>query len=100
MTLIVTKAAAAGVRFRLVDGRVFMDSDLEPSADLLAEIKAHKAEIVAHLQSAERFVAAVQTIFPGARVVTEAEKIKDAQREVLTFVREDKARRRADGGIR
>jgi len=101
MTAIVTKAAAAGVTFRLVDGnRVIMDSDREPPDDLLAEIKEHRAEIKEHLQSAERFLAAVRTIWPGARIVTEAEKAADAQREVLTFIRKDKARCRATESLR
>jgi hypothetical protein len=93
---IIKAAAAASVELTLNDDKLVMKASAKPPDDLLAEIKAYKAEIVAHLQSAERFVAAVQTIWPGARVVTEAEKIKDAEREVLTFIRENKARQRAE----
>jgi len=89
---IIKAAAAAGVELTLNGDKLIMKASAKPSDELLAEIKAHKAEIVAHLQSAERFVAAVQQLWPGARMVTEAEKAKDVQREVLILIRENKAR--------
>lgn len=92
---LIKEAAVSGVELTLNGDKLVMKASVKPPDDLLAEIRVHKAEIVAHLKSAEKFVAAVQFIWPGARMVTEAEKAADVRREQLVLIRENKVRQRA-----
>jgi hypothetical protein len=50
---LIQAAAAAGVQLTLNGDKLVMKAKHKPPSDLLAEIKAHKPEIVAALQSAE-----------------------------------------------
>ena len=70
-----------------------MKASAKPSDELLDKIKTHKPEIVEHLQSVEKFVVAVRTIWPEARLLTDAERAEDTRfREQIVLVREDNAR--------
>jgi hypothetical protein len=67
---------AAGTNVRL-DGDDLIVKSATPAT--IGLLRQHKAEIVAHLQSGERFVAAVQSIWPGARLLTDVEREDGAQ---------------------
>jgi prefoldin subunit 5 len=77
---------AAGASVRLVGDGLAVKA---ATPDAIEFLRRHKAEIVTHLQSVERFLAAVQTIWPEARLLTDAEQAEDKQfREQITLVRE------------
>jgi hypothetical protein len=46
---VLAQAEAAGIRFRIEDGAVRMEADAPPPADLLAELRQHREEILALL---------------------------------------------------
>jgi hypothetical protein len=86
---LVKKAAENGISLRLDGEKLKFTATNKPPEYLLAELQIHKAEIIEYLQSVERFLATVQTIWPEARLLTDAEQAEDKQfREQITLVRE------------
>jgi hypothetical protein len=87
-------ARAAGVRIRVDGESLIVKGAL---ADIIDVLKQHKPEVIAllrnHEEAAEAFLAAIQTIWPEARVLTPEEQAEDAQfRQQLILLRAEKAK--------
>ena len=90
--VIIKDAAAAGVQISLDGDKITLKAKAKPSDELLVKLKAQKAEIVS-LLAARQFLAAVRTIWPEARFLTEAERAEDTQfREQMILLREETRR--------
>jgi hypothetical protein len=90
--VIIKDAAAAGVQINLDGDKITLKAKAKPSDELLVKLKAQKAEIVS-LLAACKFLAAVRTIWPEARFLTEAERAEDTQfPEQMILLREENAK--------
>jgi len=80
-----------GVAVELDGGDLVLSGADDLSAKAIERLREMKAEIVTLLQaeSAEAFLAAIQTVWPEARMLTPEEQAEDGQcRQQLILVRE------------